>query len=289
MLAAFIVKQLHDGGELYSLEPVSGSCELVEPTKHGFEDFATFSDGFFATLDADHSHFQFTLGKSMRELVKEKMQRGETAAPSLLLVSADGATKKIPIQGLPREFFAHGLAGFGSVSSTEGGMLLVVNHRSDADSLDLIEVKSKDDAARFVREIRHPLLFNVNDCVFFARDEIYCTNWRSNPTGTLADAVEVYLRMPWNNVVRCKVKEGDEVDCREVAKGIQMANGIEVTKDRKQVIVVSTTGKALLVYDRDPTDGSLSLNRQIKTMSSCDNIGWNGDNVLLGCHPRVCK
>ena len=285
ILAAFVAKQLHDSGELHELEAVQGSCELVHDDKHGFEDFAVLSDGGFLALDADHSHFQFTLGKSMRDLVKEKLASEAPQPQTLFIVAADGSSTSLEMEDVPREFFAHGLAVFGSVSSKEGATLLVVNHRSDADTLDLFSVKN--DRAKFVRSIKHPLLFNVNDCAFFSKDEVYCTNWRSNPTGTLMDAVEVYLRMPWNNVVRCTMKE--TVECEEVAAKIQMANGIEVSKDRKQVLVVSSTGKALRVYDRDAKDGSLTLNREVLTQSSCDNIGWNGDKVLLACHPKSCK
>ena len=87
----------------------------------------------------------------------------------------------------------------------------------------------------------------------------------------------------------------------EVARRIQMANGIEITNDGRFVIVVSTLGKKLIVYDRDTAATAGVMNRltlreshRIPTPGLCDNLAWIYDksgvqtsDLLSACHPKA--
>ena len=87
----------------------------------------------------------------------------------------------------------------------------------------------------------------------------------------------------------------------EVARRIQMANGIEITNDGRFVIVVSTLGKKLIVYHRDTAATAGVVNRltlreshRIPTPGLCDNLAWIYDksgvqtsDLLSACHPKA--
>jgi arylesterase/paraoxonase len=95
--------------------------------------------------------------------------------------------------------------------------------------------------------------------------------------------VEDYLRRPWANVVMW-----DGTTFRVAAGGIPLANGINVSPDRKTVYVMSTIGLAMRVYDRDTGSGTLALRGEIPLGSGVDNVEVDADGTLwIGAHPKL--
>jgi len=284
---ARVVQFIMDSGELMRLRGVNykNKCENVLSEHIGFEDLAKFETGDFITFSSNHSHFKFAFGKSMRQMLKEKLSSKILEEIYPVIVKADGNIAKHPlrVENIPEnfEFYPHGVAALGGLGKNEKEMplVLVVNHRSDVDALEIFHVRSNDESDYTLvheKSVLHPLLFNVNDCVFVDRNNVYCTNWRSNPTGSLMDAIEVYGQMPWNNVVHCNLETSG---CEVVAEGIRMANGIEISKDGLNVFVVATMDKAVLVYARNNKDNSLDKVASIPTNALCDNLVWDGEGT----------
>lgn len=127
-----IAKFVHETGELRPLADVlarSGMCERISAEHSGFEDFAVFEDGGVIALASDHSHFNFELGRSMRQRIAERLGSSAERPKVHAQVLRDGAWRELPLLGAPEDFFPHGLGGRGRVGR-KGAKLLVVNHRS---------------------------------------------------------------------------------------------------------------------------------------------------------------
>jgi hypothetical protein len=271
--------------------------------------------GGLVALSSDHSHFRFLIGSSMRQALAAKVSAGADDYALFFLAAGGGALAELRVEGaLPAQFFPHGLAGDG------GGTLVVVNHRSDRDFLEVFAVGATPGGgggrtARHVGSASHELLFNVNDCAIESSAGssprvpprnvvVLCTNWRSQTTGTLLDFVEVYAQMPWSNVVRCEV-ELDGVSqvtttCSVVATGLKMSNGIEISQDGAMVAVVASLGREIVIYDvltkdkkKKKKNGGGAFHalvevRRIPTNAACDNLMWRSSATLLsGCHPHA--
>jgi arylesterase / paraoxonase len=96
-------------------------------------------------------------------------------------------------------------------------------------------------------------------------------------------SVEEYLRRPWTNVVMW-----DGNGFREVAHGIRLANGINVSPDRKTVYVATPIGQSVLVYDRNQGNGALTLRGEIPLGSGPDNIDVDVNGALwIGAHAQL--
>lgn len=276
LLALRVVNFVHSSGELRHLENInaySGRCTRHNGEHRGFEDFAVFDGGQLVSLASDHSHFAFKWGVSMRDRLK--VTKGAHAVHAKVL--RGGKWRSFELRGVPSDFAPHGLAAWGRLS---GGTLLVVNHRTTHDTLEIFATLPH--GARHQSSHAHPLLYNVNDCSFATARLVFCTNWRSHETGTVMDAVEVYGQQPWSNVVACEL--GKLTHCVLAADGLQMANGIEVIGEH--VAVVSSLEPAIRVYSRAPAarasdarasdarapDARLELLYKINTRSACDNL-----------------
>jgi len=280
-VALFVI----DSGDLENIEAekYKGACEIVLPEYKGFEDMAQFENGGFLSFASNHSHFKFVVGTSMRDMLKAKVNSGDLGDVVAVVIKPDGSVSKGPIavEGLPAgfEFFPHGLAALGKIE--ENPYVLAVNHRSTTDSLEIFKLQSLGDEGSYKlvyqQSFSHRMLYNVNDCAFLTDDRVYCTNWRSQPTGSFLGVVEVYGRMPWNNVIHCSLKRNK---CWIVAEGIRMANGIEVSKDGNNVYVVASLDKSINVYERNDENGQkLKQIETIRTQSLCDNLVWDGDGT----------
>lgn len=278
---AMLAKSIIDSGEMHRLTYVPGECEKLHANLVGFEDFAVFDDGTLVSLSSNHSYLQFALGKSMRSLIKEELVGNNNPVNGYIMQKNE--VRQLEFINEPEEFFPHGLAGL-SEGSDDNKILLVVNHRSNKDTIEFFSVSHG--RAILFKSFNHSLLSNVNDCVMIDKNEIYCTNFRASETGTIMDIIETIGRLPWRNVVRCKT---DESFCEVAASGLRMPNGIEASKDRTKVFVMSSTGHELIVFNRSDT-GELTENARIHTISFCDKLSWDGnENLLAACLPKECK
>ena len=72
------------------------------------------------------------------------------------------------------------------------------------------------------------------------------------------------LYCSWNGKLYCNV----------AAKSFKMANGIEISHDKKELYVADTVGKSVHIFDRKE-DNSLTRKHVINVELAPDNIKWN--------------
>ncbi len=79
-------------------------------------------------------------------------------------------------------------------------------------------------------------------------------------------------------------------ECRVVARGLAMANGIQLSPDSTQLYVTASLTRSFIVYNTQ-RDGSLSNAKRLSTPSMCDNIDVDDTtgNVFIACHPDGLK
>lgn len=175
-------------------------------------------------------------------------------------------------------FSPHGLSLYVAPDGTS--TLFVINHAGGRNTIEVYDVAPTRLTHRAT--LADPLLVAPNDLLAVSPTELYVTNDHRHPHGVMR-TVEDYLRRPWANVVRW-----DGATFREVAGGIQLANGINQSPDGKTIYVTATIGQTLRVYDRDAASGALAFRREIPLASGGDNIEVDADGSLwIGAHPQL--
>jgi arylesterase/paraoxonase len=185
-----------------------------------------------------------------------------------------------PVDLLPDNpgFRPHGISLHVAEDGT--GTLFAINHAAGRHAIEVYDVGPSRLTHRAT--LADPSLVSPNDLVAVTPTQVYVTNDHRHPVGPMR-AVEEYLRRPWTNVVLW-----DGRAFREVAGGIQLANGINVSRDGRTVYVASVIGQELRVYDRDAATGALTLRGEIPLGSGPDNIEVDADGTLwIGAHPKL--
>eukprot|EP01006_Ploeotia_vitrea_P008859 TRINITY_DN21052_c0_g1_i1.p1 TRINITY_DN21052_c0_g1~~TRINITY_DN21052_c0_g1_i1.p1 ORF type:complete len:396 (-),score=191.89 TRINITY_DN21052_c0_g1_i1:104-1291(-) len=207
------------------------------------------------------------------------------------------------------EFHPHGLY---VLELDDKDVVYVVNHRSDGDHVevyDLSVVEPGDDdeeegeggtSARarkqrereftmtFKWEASGPLLGQLNDVMALDERSFFATNWLAYDKHSFMGHVSVYGQMPWTYVTYCELDANDVPQCRKVADGLRMANGLMPLNDNKQIVLIDTIEQAVLVYDRDPNTNDLTLNRKTILQTGCDNLSLDEQGrMYIGCHPKL--
>ena len=176
-------------------------------------------------------------------------------------------------------FSPHGVSLY--VAPDGAATLFVINHAQGRHTIEVYDV----DRMRLTHRttLSDPSLLSPNDLVAVSPTQVYVTNDHRYPFGSKMRTVEEYLRRPWANVVMW-----DGHAFHEAARGIQLANGINHSADGKTIYVVSTIGRAVRVYDRDPASGALTFRREIPLASGGDNVEMDADGSLwIGSHPKL--
>lgn len=176
------------------------------------------------------------------------------------------------------DFRPHGISLYVAPDGTS--TLFVINHGGRRNTIEVYDVGETRLTHRTT--LSDPMLVAPNDLVAVTPTQVYVTNDHHYPSG-LMHTIEDYFRRPWANVVLW-----DGHTFREVAGGIRIANGVNVSADGKTVYVVSTIGQAVRVYDRDAASGGLTLRGEIPLESGGDNVEVDADGTLwIGSHPKL--
>ena len=104
------------------------------------------------------------------------------------------------------------------------------------------------------------------DIVLINESQFYVTNDHGFNKPFLK-LFEDYLQMSKSNILFY-----NGLDFIEVVTDLQMANGINISRDKKTVYCAETIGQKLNVYRRNQLDNSLSLVESIELDSGLDNI-----------------
>lgn len=177
---------------------------------------------------------------------------------------------------IPLPFYPHGISLFRIDSSRY--QILAVNH-ANGEAIEKFELIG--DSLIHLQSIKDPSMVSVNDVVIFDEDRFYFTN-DHRYTSRIGLLAENYLGIAVSNVVYF---DGDSF--REVAGGIAYANGINLSKDRSQLLVASPRKFKLLYYDIVP-NGDLTLSSSLDVGTGIDNIELDeSGNLWIGAHPNL--
>jgi len=176
------------------------------------------------------------------------------------------------------EFHPHGISTY--LNDENNLYLSVVNHTSKGDFIEIFYYNNIE--LKHLKTISSPLLVSPNDIVLINESQFYVTNDHGFNKPFLK-LFEDYLQMSKSNILFY-----NGLDFIEVVTDLQMANGINISRDKKTVYCAETIGQKLNVYRRNQLDNSLSLTKSIELDSGLDNIeiDLNG-NLYIGSHPKL--
>lgn len=176
------------------------------------------------------------------------------------------------------DFHPHGISLY---QSKEGEKLLfVINHKKSLETA--IEIfQFTDSTLVHVETIKNDLFVSPNDIVGVGKRQFYLTNDHDEKKSWWR-AKKDLLQIPMGNV--CYF-DGNKASI--LADGFLYANGINVSQDGKKLFVAATTGKKIVVFDRDIASGKLTENSEI-AINGADNIEIDESGDLwVGCHPKL--
>jgi arylesterase / paraoxonase len=182
------------------------------------------------------------------------------------------------------DFHPHGISLW--KSSAGRIYLFVINHRQKNPAHVVERFEWINDTLVHLESIQDETrMTSPNDLVAVGERSFYVTNDHYYARRGLGRTLEDYLQR-----AIAYVNYFDGTSFTTVAEGIAYPNGIAFLPHQSHIIVAATTGRKVLVYDRDPVSGTLSLKQEIKTDTGVDNIEVDNQGSLwIGCHPQLLK
>ncbi|XP_036831321.1 serum paraoxonase/arylesterase 2 [Oncorhynchus mykiss] len=162
--------------------------------------------------------------------------------------------------------------------------LFVVNHPQKKTQVEIFLFVEEDHSLVYVKTIKHEFLHSVNDIVAVGVESFYATNDHYFSGGTL-NTLEVLLAQPWSNVVYYSPEE-----VKVVAEGFYMANGINISPDKRHIYVADLFDHNIHVLERLESNG-LAPVKVVEVGSLVDNIYVDPEtgDLWIGCHPNGWK
>ena len=264
-LAWFVFDTLQAAGHFKTIEPhFDGSCRPVGGMP-GPEDITVHPDTGIAFISSTDRRAQ-RAGQPVRGAIY-----------ALELESAEPQPQQLTGE-LDIEFQPHGLSLFRDPDGHEA--LFVVSHPEGSHTVELFDVRGS--ALSHRETLSDELLRSPNDILAVGPRQFYATNDHRHPTGFRRTAEE-FLRRAESDIVYY-----DGSSFRVVAESVAYPNGIAMSPDGLSVYVASTTGRAVLRYDRDPETGSLSFRESYDAGTGVDNLEVASDGtVWIGAHPQM--
>jgi arylesterase/paraoxonase len=268
--AGLVVQTLWLAGVFRRIEAhFSGSCRLVAGPV-GPEDITIDPRTGLAYVSASDRRAAFA-GRAVPGAIYAYDLTQEGARPQNLTPLADSS------------FQPHGISLW--LGEGEDGALFVVNHpprggNGPGHTIEIFDVRGGALSRRAT--LADPLLVMPNDVVAIGAERFYVTNTHANPPGAM-QTIETYLRLPGAKVVHYA---GGRF--RPAIEGLVFPNGINMSADGKTLYVASTTGRRVLVYERDPSTDELSAREEVFVGSGLDNIEVDAQGDLwIGAHPKL--
>lgn len=277
-VVAFALKLVYDTGTFKTIKPhFAGKVEKITLIQNqaGAEDITIDYTTGMAFIAADDRRLNRYWNKDSDIKTKQ--------GAIFLLDLKSNEKKQIEIsQNFKTDFHPHGISFFQTPDNRK--LLFVVNHKSNyrQHSVEIFEFKNQ--ALLHLQTIEDKtLMSSPNDVVAISENQFYVTNDHYFAESGFLQALENYLRLPYSYV---NYYDGKKL--RKIADRIIYANGINRSNDSKQIFVSSPTGRKVLVYARNSTDGTLTKTEEIFVGTGVDNIEVDPQgNLWLGCHPQM--
>lgn len=188
-----------------------------------------------------------------------------------------------PIDRTPKMseiFHPHGLSHYTHTDGTR--YLFAVNHPTFTDHNIVRFTIGADNRLGAIKFYTAPAIRSPNDIAAVGPDQFYWTNDLGTNRGTTSQFLEIVLSLPWGSLGFF-----DGTQARIIVEGLTFANGVQVSKDGKQIYVAETGGRQVNVFDRIAATNALTLNRTILVPSGVDNLELDSQgNLWTAAHPK---
>lgn len=258
---AFVLKTLWNAGTFTTIEPhFEGTVKEIDGF-NGAEDI---------TIDKTTGLALISSGEFMK------------AAPNgnIYLLNCNEESPKpvnLTVHLALADFHPHGLSLYQSPTGEK--LVFVVNHQKERTSIEIF--RFTDSTLIHKETIYDDLLVSPNDVVGVGERQFYFTNDHDEVISEWR-AKKDLLQIPMGNVGFY-----DGKNAKIMADGFLYANGINVSQDGKKVYMAATTGKKIVIFDRDIPTGNITQNSEI-AVKGADNIEIDESGDLwVGCHPKL--
>lgn len=267
LIAGFVVNTLKDAGEFKKIEPhFNGSVSKISGIVGG-EDITIDHEKRIAYISADDRFATLNGRKGLGGFYALYL---DSPARSPILV------KRTP----ENEIHPHGISYF----KTPGGQayLYAVDHTGGRHSILLFQFLDDTTLSLLRTFADSPLIISPNDVAAVDEHRFFFTNDHGSHS-KLGKTFEEYLQLAKSNVVYFDGKEFSIA-----AEKLAYANGINISRDRRELYVAACIGKRILVYDHEISSGKLSFKKEINLNTGVDNIELDeSGNLWVACHPQL--
>lgn len=247
-----------------------GKCSVIDGIK-GSEDMHLLLDGkVIITSD---------LGNFANPGNEKPRRKGHLYTIDLSTKNKKPVDLQLPEEIIPEKFYPHGI----SVLERPGKLpiVYVINHDRSAERIEKLEWDTTTNKLRYLKSITHPEFTFINDLVVLDEDVLYISVYSAFSSQFLRQ-IEGTFQLPLGSVLLYNKGEATKV-----IKGLVMANGINLSNDKKLLYLAQSGAHNLQIYKRHGIE-KLELLQDIPLYTLPDNIfvSKNGD-LTLGCHPKM--
>jgi hypothetical protein len=191
----------------------------------------------------------------------------------------EAAPTKLPVQGVPQALRPHGLSLY--IHPSGERRLFAVHHGISGEEVLIFRLEGEPakPVLTLIRSVTTPLFVSLNDVAGAGLESFYVSNDHGHRSG-LGHVYEDFTMRAQASVVYF-----DGTSARTVAGDLRYANGVQLSTDRKHLLVAETMGYRIKAFARDER-GDLQLRSQTLLDTTPDNFSQdaNGD-YLIGAHP----
>ena len=183
----------------------------------------------------------------------------------------------------PEVFFPHGTDLFREPGGAAS--LYVINHRGPSEAVEIFDLND-DGTLRHRETISDSGFISLNDLVVVAPRRFYVSNDHGHAPGSgFRRDLEDRFHTREANVVYF-----DGNVATPVAKWLNLADGVAMSHDGREIYVTELWGRTLRVYERNEQTGALTPKKKIPLGFGGDNIAVDTDGSLwIGGHPQLYK
>jgi len=237
------------------------------------------ADGLVGAEDLEFDHQSGTLYIAAAGRRSGNSFRPDPGAFFRWHLDDESAPTKLPLQGIPQALRPHGLGLY--IHPSGERRLFAVHHGIGGEEVLIFRLEGEPakPVLQLVRSVATPLFVSLNDVAGVGLESFYVTNDHAHRSA-LGHVYEDFTMRAQASVVYF-----DGTSARTVASDLRYANGVQVSTDRKHLLVAETMGYRIKSFVRDER-GDLLLRSQTLLDTTPDNFSRDeSGDYLIGAHP----